>query len=170
MNYSQDTTPGASDVPLQPARLPATEPVLFPSQNIQCGWIQSPNAFFSITPRCRHGLVFASPPKSCGERRIRAVWRGGNYAQAVWRGRRRASPFGKAIRRSTFTRLTFTCLRAVNKNLPAPPWTSLHGGDAGGGGGRRCSGATVNLGKCVLCGIGHAAGDGVLVPAFARVV
>lgn len=166
MNYSQDTTPGASDVPLQPARLPATEPVLFPSQNIQCGWIQSPNAFFSITPRCRHGLVFAPPPRKVVANSVyEQRGGGGDYAEAVWRGRRRASPFGKAIRRSTFTRLTFTCLRAVNKNLPAPPWTSLHGGDAGGGGGRRCSGATVNLGKCVLCGIGHAAGGGVLVHA-----
>lgn len=67
----------------------------------------------------------------------------------VWRDRRHDSPFGKAIRRSTFTCLTFTCLHAVNKNLPALPWTSLHGGDAGGGGGRRCRGAAVNLGKCV---------------------
>lgn len=32
--------------------------------------------FFSTTLRCRHGLVFATPAKSCSQRRIRAAWTG----------------------------------------------------------------------------------------------
>lgn len=122
MNYTQDTTPGASDVPLQPARLPATQPALFPSQNSQ-----SPNAFFKyhseMSPRPR----LCNPRrKSGGERRIRAAgWGGGGWLRsssgevdggrlAIWQSHQEER---------FFTRLTFTCLRAVNKKkknlLPA---------------------------------------------------
>lgn len=88
-------------------------------------------------------------PKGVYERR--GGWELRSTPLVVWRGRRCESPFGKAIRRSTFTCLTFTCLRAVNKK------TSLlfRGRDSTGetqasGGGRRWRGAKVNLGKCVF--------------------
>lgn len=171
MNYSQDTTPGASDVPLQPARLPANRTRVIPVP--ECS---RPNAFFSITPRCRHGFVFATLPRwkvvpkgvyeRCGES---GGGGGGGIALAplvVWRGRRCESPFGKAIRRSTFTCLTFTCLHAVNKNPPCfsvdePP----RGRRRQSGGRRRWRGVNVKSGKVCFSRIRHAAGGGVLVRA-----